>query len=586
MTLCTLEKSQAAAARGSTTANESAAAPCGRTLHLSFFFDGLTRELERDENEQRISNIGRLYKAYPDAQYDDQFAAFRAYYLSGLGANYTVTANIATHGATRTAVTSAGEIPGDITSDQLAEAAKDSFTGRRIWKRLSREVKTVIANPKNVLPVVAGVVVDSTLEFVPLVRDTPISASLLKTGADTRLEGALYHFRNEFQDVKGASNIPLRWVKVSVFGFDFGASLARAFLHALVEEETPGAELQLVFAGLFDCVDRTRSDSSSMTHLPGFRNALDDGGFLPTQVKSALHLVAAHERHRRVRLLGKAQRGWREELMAGMSEDVGGGLASSKAKSTDLPLVSLYRMYQAAFRAGVPFPPLDRLPSIDEETAELFVLTDHRAGESALELAGHYGRRFLTDRRPHPESFFTHTRLYIHWLAGHWHNYQKKLRELDDEQQALTDQIYSGGGLRDLLRLSPISTSQSEHLNQIKQERQALQASHGWLRDADDEARRLRNRLRLDGLRATGGNRQLYSMKEALLAEWFRTPDSKFHDQKLHDLFTHFMHDRVKHDPTQHDARFMEMDAYFVIRGIDIPDESLMDTLLDYFKAV
>src|SRR5690606_39735180 len=55
----------------------------------------------------------------------------------------------------------------------------------------------------------------------------------------------------------------------------------------------------------------TVSDHSLLTHLPGFRNALDDGGFLPSQVRSALHLVAAHERHRRVRLLGKAQRGWR-----------------------------------------------------------------------------------------------------------------------------------------------------------------------------------------------------------------------------------------------------------------------------------
>src|SRR5690606_41433740 len=94
MTLCTFDSSQAVAARGSAPASKSAAAPCGRTLHLSFFFDGLTRELERDEAENRISNIGRLYKAYPDGQSDDDFTIFRAFYLSGLGADYTVKVNI------------------------------------------------------------------------------------------------------------------------------------------------------------------------------------------------------------------------------------------------------------------------------------------------------------------------------------------------------------------------------------------------------------------------------------------------------------------------------------------------------------
>ena len=582
MTLCTFENSQAVAARGSAPASKSATAPCGRTLHISFFFDGLTRELERDEAENRISNIGRLYKAYPDGQSDDNFTSFRAFYLSGLGADYTVKVNIAARGTAKTAYSSASEIPEDVIADQSIEVATDRFKGRRIWERLTRDLKTVIAKPWKISSVLTGVIVDSTVEFVPLLRDAPISASVLKSGADTRLSGALDHFRNEFLDAKGASDIPLRWIKVSVFGFDFGASLARAFLHELAKEETPGAELQLVFAGLFDCVDRTVSDDSLLTHFSWFRNSLDDGGFLPTQVKSALHLVAAHERHRRVRLLGKAQRGWREELMAGMSEDIGGGLASSEAKSTDLALVSLHRMYQAAFRSGVPFPPLDQLPDSDEETAKLFIFTDHREGQSALALAGHYGRRFFRNRQPRPDTLFEQTRQYIRWLAGLWHTYQEKLRQLDVAQQNLTDQIYSGGGL---LGMPAPNASQSQQLRQIDLERQELHRVCGWLRDADDEARRLRNRLRLDGLRATGGNRQLYNWKATLLVEWFGPLDRKLNDEKVHHLFTHFMHDKVKHDPTQHDARLMEADAYFVIRGIDAPEASWVDWLMDKFTT-
>src|SRR5690606_26518109 len=271
MTLCTFENSQAVAARGSAPASKSAAAPCGRTLHISFFFDGLTRELERDRAEKRISNIGRLFLAYPLPQSDDAFTAHRKFYLSGLGADYTANIDIAARGTARTAMSSASDIPEDVIADQSIEAATDRFKGRRIWERLTRDLKTVIAKPWKISSVLTGVIVDSTVEFVPLLRDAPISASVLKSGADTRLSGALDHFRNEFLDAKGASDIPLRWIKVSVFGFDFGASLARAFLHELVQEETPGAELQLVFAGLFDCVDRTVSDDSLLTHFSWFR---------------------------------------------------------------------------------------------------------------------------------------------------------------------------------------------------------------------------------------------------------------------------------------------------------------------------
>src|SRR5690606_34493340 len=261
---------------------------------------------------------------------------------------------------------------------------------------------------------------------------------------------------------------------------------------------------------------------------------------LPSQVRSALHLVAAHERHRRVRLLGKAQRGWREQLMAGMSEDIGGGLASSEAKSTDLALVSLHHMYQAAFRSGVPFPPLEQLPRIAAKTAELFVFTDHREGQSALALSGHYGRRFFRDRRPRPDTFFEHTHQYIRWLADLWRTYQQGLRQLDEAQQNLIDQIYAGGNLRGLLGLPAPNATQSQRLRQIELERQELHRVYGWLREADNEARRLRNRLRLDGLRATGGNRQLYEWKDILLAEWFSTQDRKLDDEDAKRVFHFF----------------------------------------------
>src|SRR5690606_11208991 len=67
----------------------------------------------------------------------------------------------------------ASEIPEHVVADQSIEVAKDSFAGRKIWERLSRDLETVIAKPWKVLPVLGGVIVDSSVEFVPLFRDAP-----------------------------------------------------------------------------------------------------------------------------------------------------------------------------------------------------------------------------------------------------------------------------------------------------------------------------------------------------------------------------------------------------------------------------
>lgn len=58
---------------------------CSRTLHLGFFFDGVGRNIEQDAPENRLSNVARLFRAYPaleDSLYD---ATYWKFYISGLG---------------------------------------------------------------------------------------------------------------------------------------------------------------------------------------------------------------------------------------------------------------------------------------------------------------------------------------------------------------------------------------------------------------------------------------------------------------------------------------------------------------------
>jgi len=38
---------------------------CSRILHIGFFFDGVGRNIEQDALANRLSNIGRLFRANP-----------------------------------------------------------------------------------------------------------------------------------------------------------------------------------------------------------------------------------------------------------------------------------------------------------------------------------------------------------------------------------------------------------------------------------------------------------------------------------------------------------------------------------------
>ncbi len=577
MKTCTLDKAQAIAARGRSAADKSAIAPCGRTLHLGFFFDGFARDLEKDRMENRISNIGRLFLAHPRPESDDTFNAYRKAYFTGLGADYNAEGSTIVNGAARTVSASLGDLPKDLVTDEAIEGAKDTLDGRNWWERLGRDLDELVDKPQKGLKVLKGAAIGSALEGWAPLRDGSITGTLMKTGADTRLEGALARFRKDLNEVKSASDIPLRWIRVSVFGFDFGATLARAFLHALLEEDTPGAELQLVFAGLFDGVDRSAASNPILEHFLPFRNDLDDGGLVPKEVQTVLHLIAAHERrfYRRARLLGRLQRDWREQLMPGVSEDIGGGLAPGEQKpSAELALASLHRMYRAACQAGVPFPLLEQLFEVDVVTAELFVFNDRVHDRSAATLAERY-LRSSGHARPGREGFTAHMRLYIRWLAGLWRDYQTSLRTLDEEEDRLHATRFSGGGISGLLGIPHESDTQRKQRLQrtraIDEERTVLQQHHGWLEEVDEEARSLRNRHQAYGLRAAGGSLEHFQMQQTLLAEWFATQPARL-DPAVRALFACFMHDKLVLSTAQRTARSLSGENFFAIRGFDLPD--------------
>jgi len=383
-----------------------------------------------------------------------------------------------------------------------------------------------------------------------------------------------------------------------VYGFDYGTTLARAFLHELLSRgpkaaEGPyryqGKELSILFAGLFDGVDRSHVD---FPYLPlPLRTALDDGGPLPTRVKQALHLVAAHERrfYRRARLLGTAQPNWREKWVPGVSEDVGGSLLPGEQKpSSELALVSLHEMYHSARRAGAPFPRLDELYEKDADTAELFVFNDHFEQSSARGLSRHYEREVQAGlaevkafkpgfagapMRKEQQHFAAHMRVYIRWMAALWRPYHARLQQLNDDEDRLRGS--ATGNMAGMLGIPRESAAQrqsrKQRLQAINQERAQLRTDLGWLEEVNEEAVRMRSALNnpVRGWRAAG-TREQADLWAVLLSASFEEP-AKGVSEHVHRLFGHFVHDRLAVDTAQRSLTQLTGQNFFAIRGFDLP---------------
>ncbi|WP_022964825.1 phospholipase effector Tle1 domain-containing protein [Halopseudomonas pelagia] len=558
---------------------------CGRTLHIGFFFDGFAKHLDDDLQAKRVSNIGRLFLAHMDSEHDSELDSYRAFYLSGLGARYDTSLSVRAGGVLNRGQSEATNIPDSVAVDQALEAAKDSLNGRSWWQRLKRDLASLKEKPQSALKVFKNMAINTAAEVFEPIRDSSWSAHWLKTGVDVRLEGAIAELNTTITGLQ--TDIPLRTIKLSIFGFDFGATLARAFVHELLErsQEREGeryyrnARLEVVFAGLFDAVDRTAADLGPLEFFRPNTNDVDDGGLIHPKVKGLLHIVAAHERrfYRRARLLGDRRRQWHEELMPGVSEDIGGGLAQGEQKlSNELALVSLHRMYRAAFAAGVALIPIDRLGDTDLRTAELFIFNDKTPNQqSAYSLVRHYQRQ-IGRQEPGHDGFILHMRYYIRWLANVWQDYRAELTELQDEEDALHRSQYPDTWPRSgFFGLTSESAAQRrvrvEKINVIRERRTELHQQLGWLEEVNDEAKSMKTRLERYGTRAAGTRQQL-TVWYALLSEWLQPQPLTV---EIAELFAFFVHDKQVLSSVQRAARSLTGQNFFDIRGFNRPSGTL-----------
>lgn len=264
---------------------------CERTLRIGFFFDGFGRHLLKDLQTGRVSNVGKLYMAHPHIEKDDDFSNYRRTYVSGLGEDYDADLTTTANGSLDSFGGTAADVPKDVALDQGKEAFKDFWKQRNWWERFKHDLSELGRHPQSALKVLKGAAIDATVEAVAPLRDHPFTAQLLKTGANTRVDGAISRLNKDIDELRKAHGPRLKRIELSVYGFDYGGTLARGFLHRLLgrclidrdKVEYQGIQLVVLFVGLFDAVDRSHIEVPLVDDLltGPLRTVLGDSNSLP-----------------------------------------------------------------------------------------------------------------------------------------------------------------------------------------------------------------------------------------------------------------------------------------------------------------
>jgi hypothetical protein len=491
---------------------------CSRILHIGFFFDGVGRNIEQDAPENRLSNIARLFRAYPALEDSLPDATFSKYYISGLGTPFLEREGE----ALQQVMDGTGKSVLESEKAQPADALKDivkAKLGGASNQAVRDEMKKKLLTPKGQLKMLRDAtlkgVIRAGIEATPWLRDSEVMAYSMVTGADTRLNSAKTRFEQSFEEAVKGGDVPVRLISVSVFGFDMGGTLAREFIDMLLGEicdrntgDKPafrGVPVDIVFAGLFDCSRDTPMSSDNGLDYAGSalewmpekraemagqiislfgRKFLDHQSPLPAAVKRSLHLVAAHERRRWRCIYRTGREGFehQEILMPGCSEDIGGGLKPDVQKpSAELCRVSLRKMYNEAMKATVPFHDLKTLDEFDPVIADYFSMRDSVESQSAEQWVNSYQRAVNATALSY-RAMNRHLDGYFEWLGRQFYEYKSELRRLESIRDGIQSSTSSMAGLVGM------SSQARLERDEVTDDIVTLKKHWGWLSDVADAA--------------------------------------------------------------------------------------------------
>lgn len=242
---------------------------CSRVWHVGFFFDGIHRNIEQDAPEHRLSNIARLFRAYPSVQQNSPKESYDKFYISGLGTPFNETVVEKLHTIMDSGLGSIKDELKEQPGEMAKEAGSDFIKGNNWYEVLKNQGKKLL-NPAEWKKLASDTTKKATqksiIESTPWIRDHPTIADMLVTGVDTRITSTKITFEEGYKEAVKKSPVPIKLISVSLFGFDLGATLARKFLDSLLKDickkegnkyTYQGIPVDIVFTGLFDCSRRT-----------------------------------------------------------------------------------------------------------------------------------------------------------------------------------------------------------------------------------------------------------------------------------------------------------------------------------------
>lgn len=579
-------------------ANDAKLGNCSRLWHIGIFYDGVHRNLEQDASDNRLSNVARLFRAFPDESQDSSTDTYSKLYISGLGTpfqeNIVAKLNAMMDGAHSTVLDDINGQPGDLAE----EAGLELLKGSNWYEVLKSQVKKLISPTEwkdLVVDTGINVVKKVSIEAVPFLRDNETISDMFVTGVDTRISSTKVTFEEAFKEAKKKSDVPIKLISISLFGFDLGATLARKFIDILLEElcqkegdkyTYQGIPVDIVFTGLFDCSRHTPASNnngvdwfaataggpvSGLSILLGDKS-IDQDAELNPAVKKALHLAAAHETRpwRSLYRLGGNAGVFQEELLPGCAEDIGGGLKPNEQKpSAELSRVALHRMYRAATMAGVPFPDFQTLNVNNPVVAANFLMQDNVDNKSVAQWTQIY-QRALPYKKITVGGQNAHLDSYIDWLGRQYYQYRKECLNYERQRDNTLSSADASAGL---LGITPQGRATATGL---QNELVILKKNWGWLEDVHDAALKMQNsmesnpndkRLTLQPDIYRPALRRAKLFLNYAHAAWQDLPQPFPEDTAPSEMYAWFVHDIQK---VEKGARISE--DFLVIRSMEIPE--------------
>jgi hypothetical protein len=571
---------------------------CDRTWLVGLFFDGIHRNIEQDVSENRLSNVARLFRAFPSVQQDTSHENYSKFYISGLGTpfkeNLTSKLHAIMDGAQSSVMDDLKDQPKEIAKDASMELLK----GSNWWEVLKDSGKKLIS-PSEWKSLVGDVAKNaakkSGIEATPWLRDNPTIADMLVTGVDTRITSTKTTFEEAFKEIETKTPVPVKLISISLFGYDVGATLARKFIDTLLDDicqrqgdkhTYKGIPVEIIFTGLFDCARHTPASNNNgvdwfvataggpikgISVLMGDKS-VDQESALPDTVKNALHLVAAHENRpwRSVYCLGGSNNKHKEELLPGCAEDVGGGLKPNEQKpSAELCRVALHRMYRAATMAGVPFPDLQTLDQTDTDVAAYFIMQDKVKNKSVAQWTKLY-QQAVPFNAVSIGAQNRHLDSYIEWLGRQYYQYRCECMKYEKQRG---DILASADASAGLLGISPQAKETSRH---YQNELDVLHKNWGWLDDVHDAAIRMKNsmennpndkRIQIVPDIYRPALRRARRFLDYAHAAYLGQPQPFPEDNAPSDMYAWFIHNR---QATGNDVGISQ--DFLVIRSLEKPD--------------